>query len=107
MPSILSQQHTREMTARGDTRSLHDILPDNAGSAVTFLLPTGVDSWEPNAGGSEGASSNRIRGQSLKLHHQMFKLNIMKNFFMEPVVKHWNRLAKEVVDSPSLEVLMK
>ena len=27
-----------------------------------------------------------------------------KNFFTEGVVKHWNRLLKEVVESPSLNV---
>ena len=44
------------------------------------------------------------RTRSLKLEQRNFHTHIQKNFFTVRVTEHWNRLPREVVESPSMEI---
>lgn len=51
---------------------------------------------------------NRISSTALEqggmLPSPLQGLDIKKNFFTERVLKHWNRLPREVMEAPSLEI---
>ncbi|RMB92607.1 hypothetical protein DUI87_30916 [Hirundo rustica rustica] len=53
------------------------------------------------------AANDRTRGHSLRLHQGKYWLDIRKKLFTERVIRYWNSLPGEVVESPSLDVFKK
>jgi len=44
------------------------------------------------------------KGNRHALENRKFQMNMRKKFFTLKVTEHWNRLPREVVESPSLEI---
>jgi len=69
-----------------------------------------ADKYLQGGGQEDGARlcsvvpSDRTRGSRHKLKPRKFQLNMRKNFFTLRMAEPWNRLPREVVDSPSLKI---
>ncbi|KAK4832244.1 hypothetical protein QYF61_021169 [Mycteria americana] len=83
---------------------LREVILPHYSTLVRPHLEYSIQLWGPQyRKDMDVACSNRTRGFGFKLKEVKFWLDIRKKFFTTRVVRHWNRLPREVVDAPSLE----